>query len=288
MSAELLSIQKDLRKFGFRASPSGEEFLVYTELFINDAYRIDRVKQHLFKDPVPEATVIVDLGANKNWFLLLLEEKAELSLKGQNVHYFRVEPQPLTVSYEAGGPIKVYHFNRAIVPDAEDQDQFMSFSYNVDFSALAGSSPMPTERVGSEVPPIVLSERYAAYVMTLLKNVSAMTSEIHVETIGPKRLFDRISAELARQNVPSHRTLVKIDCEYKELTIVSDVLSYISQNEQWGDFMLVAETGGGGTLDPSHRTNFAMEEYLEKTGLPNEWIFKVPYILVQPGQQSVE
>lgn len=285
MSA-LLSIQKDLQKFGFGTSPTGEEFMVYTELFTNDAYKVDRVREHLFKDPAPEATVIVDLGANRNWFLHLLEEKAELRAKGQNVHYFRVEPQPLTVSYKSGGPVRMYHINRAVVPDAEDRDQFMSFTYAVDYTALAGSSLIPQARVGSEVPPIVLNPKYAEYVMLLMKNVSAMTSEIHVEAIGPKRLFDRITAELARQNVTNFRTLVKIDCEYKELSTVSDVLTYISGNEQWKDFLLVAETGSGGTFDATHRTTFAVEEYLGKTGMPDDWIFQVPYMLVQPPAQA--
>lgn len=286
MSADLSSIQKELRRLGFRAAPAGEDFLVYTELFVNDGYRLEQIKQHLFKEPVPEATVIVDLGANKNWFLHLLEERAELGRNGRNVHYFRIEPQPLTVTYPSGSPMKVYHINRAVVPDAEDQDQFFPLSYDIDFSALAGSSLVPKERIGSEVPPMVMNEKNAAFVMYLATHVTAATAEIHVETIGPKRLFDRISAELARLNIARHRTLVKIDSEYKELTIASDVLSYISQHEQWRDFLLVAETGGGGTFDSSHRANFAVEEYLVKTGLPNEWIFKMPYLLAQPAVQQ--
>jgi hypothetical protein len=282
MSTSVLSIQTELRRLGFRPFPGGEDFQVYTELFVNDVYRIEQIKRHVLKDPAPDATVIIDLGANKNWFLHLLEEKVEIGSKVKNVCYFRVEPQPLQVTYPVGGPINVYHVNRAIVPTVEDHDQFLSIGYNTDFTILAGSPAGWNQRVGSEVSGLVVNEKYAEYIQTLVKNVSTTMVGVNVETIGVKRLFDRITEELARLNVARHRALIKIDCEYQELTIASDVLSYISQNERWKDFLLVAETAAGGTFETSHRKNFVVEEYMEKTGLPDEWSFKVPYLLAQP------
>jgi hypothetical protein len=137
------------------------------------------------------------------------------------------------------------HFS-ARVPGSED---FLINAYGLMFDEITASSLVKIDKDGNVIDDSTgLGINYAGFVMSLLKNISAMTSEIHVETISPKRLFDRISAELARLNVARYRTLVKIDCEYKELTIVSDVLSYISQHEQWSDFLLVAETGGGGTF----------------------------------------
>jgi hypothetical protein len=267
---------------GFRPFPGGEDFQVYTELFVNDVYRIDQIKQHVLREPAPDATVIIDLGANKNWFLHLLEEKIDIGSKVKNVFYFRVEPQPIQVTYPVGGPIHVFHVNRAIVPNAEDHDQFLPIAYNGDFTILAGCPTGWNPRVGSEVSGLIVNEKYGEYIQTLVKNVSLTMVGVNVETIGIKRLFDRIGAQLAQLNIARHRVVIKIDCEYQELTIASDVLSYISQNDRWNDFLLVAETAAGGTFEASHREDFVVEEYMEKTGLPDEWSFKVPYMLVRP------
>lgn len=282
MSELALSVQRDLRRLGFRTSPAGEDFQVYTELFVNDVYRIERIKTHLLREPVPDATVIVDLGANKNWFLHLLQEKVGLDQAVENACYFRIEPQPLQVTYPVGGTVKIYHINRAIVPDAEEDRLFLPIAYDADFSAMAGTPSFSDERNGSELPGLVVNERYGEYLATVMNNVAVMLSQINVETISVRSLLDRITGELARLKVARPRMLIKIDCEYQELTIASDVLSYVSRNDAWKDFLLVAETASGGTFDASHRTSFAVEEYTGKTGLPDQWFFKVPYMLVQP------